>query len=171
MSQVWSEYNHIVNVLNPAEHGASSGPTTDIVDMENYKKCTFIVQTGASAANIPVITVLSGVSNASAATATAFNYRTQIKASDATSSSGDVPGDLTSVGTSGFAMTTSKAGGCYIIEVDAPTVCAATTGTTYYDHVCLDFSTGATAATHFYGVLAVLSEPRYPQAVLDTAIE
>jgi len=167
MSQVWSEVNKIVNVLNPAEHADSSGPTTDIVDMENYKKCTFIVQTGSSAANIPVITVLSGISNASAATATAFYYRTQVKASDCTSASGDIPSALTSIGTSGFAMTTSKTGGCYIIEVDAPTVAAAGTN---YDHVCLKFSTGATHAAHIYGVLAVLSEPRYPQAILDTAI-
>jgi len=167
MSQVWSEYNKIVNVMNPAEHADSSGPTSDIVDMENYKKCTFLVQTGATAANTPIITVLSGVSNASAATATAFNYRTQVKATDCTSSSGDVPSALTAATSAGFTMTTAKVGGCYIIEVDAPTVAAAGTN---YDHICLKFSTGATHAAHIYGVMAVLSEPRYPQAILDTAI-
>ena len=168
MSQVWSEVNKVVNVMNPAEHADSSGGTTDIVNMENYNKCTFIVQTGATAANIPIITVLSGTSNASAATATAFHYRTQIKATDCTSASGDVPSELTSVGTSGFVMTTAKTGGCYIIEVDAPTVAAAGTD---YDHVALKFSTGSSHAAHIYGVLAVLSEPRYPQDVLQTAID
>ena len=51
MSQVFSEINKVVNVLDFMQHAASSGPTSDIVNMESYKKCTFILATGASAAN------------------------------------------------------------------------------------------------------------------------
>ena len=168
MSQVWSEINKVVNVLPAKAHGASTSNDTDIVNMKDYNKCTFIVETGVAAANTPIITVLSGVSNASAATATAFKYRTQVKAADSASSSGDIPSALTDATATGFVMTTNKGGGIYIIEVDAATVAAAGTG---YDHVCLHLSTGAAAAANLYSVLAILSEPRYPQGILATAIE
>jgi len=171
MSQVWSEINKVVNVSVPVEHVASTGYYTDIVNMENYKKCTFILALGASAADSPVITVVTGTSSTAATTAIPFKYRTQVLASDATSASGDVPSALTTTtGTAGFAMSSGKVGGAYMIEVDASDVAAGTTGTTYYDHVALKVSTGATTATHVYGIIAVLSEPRYPQAILDTAI-
>jgi len=168
MSQVFSEINKIVNVLPAKAHGDSTSNTSDIVNMANYKKCTFIVATGASAANTPILTVLAGVSNASAATAIAYKYRTQVKAADSETSSGDVSSVLTDATTAGFTMTTAKAGGVYIIEVDAATVAAAGTA---YDHVCIHASTGVAHAAQLYSIIAVLSEPRYPQAILQTAID
>lgn len=173
MSQVWSEINKVVNVTVPFAHVASTSYTSDIVNMENYKKCTFILASGATAANTPVVTVYTGVSNASSTTAIPFKYRTQVKATDATSASGDVPSALTDATTTGFAIATGKVGGVYIIEVDAADVATGTTAgaATDYDHVALRISTGAAGATHTYGVIAVLSEPRYPQAILQTAID
>jgi len=173
MSQVWSEINKVVNVSVPYAHVASTSYYTDIVNMENYKKCTFILALGASAADSPVITVVTGTSStATITTAIPFKYRTQVLASDATSASGDVPSALTTTtGTAGFAMSSGKVGGVYMIEVDASDVAAGTTGTTYYDHVALKVSTGATSNTHTYSIIAVLSEPRYPQAILQTAID
>ena len=176
MSQLWSEINHIVNVVQPANQSGTTGGTitSDIVNMANYKKLTYIVQTGASAANTPTITVYAGETSTGATTAIAFNYRTQAKTT-CTSSSGDVPSELVTTGTSaGFAITTAITGGCYIIEVDPSTVAAADTTDQTYDHVKLVLTnTGstATAAAQLYGVLAILSEPRYPQDVLVTAID
>ncbi|GAH54156.1 unnamed protein product [marine sediment metagenome] len=176
MSQVWSEINKVVNVSEPAAHaGTTTSYYTDIVNMENYKKCTFILASGSTgAANSPVITVVTGASSTAATTAIAFKYRTQIASTGACSlTGGDVPSVLTTTtGTAGFAISSGKAGGVYIIEVDAADVAAGTTtsAATDYDHVALKISTGATEAAHIYGIIAVLSEPRYPQAILDTAI-
>ena len=174
MSQVWSEINKVVNVVNPASQSSTAAGviTGDIVNLENYKKLTYIVQTGASAANIPTITVYAGETSTGATTEIAYKYRTQVKAADATSASGDVPGVLTDTTGDGFAITTAKAGGVYIIEVDPSTVAAADATDQTYDHVKIVLTNStATVAAQIYGVLAVLSEPRYPQAILQTAID
>lgn len=173
MSQVFSEISKVVNVSGPANHASATGFTTDIVNMENYKKCTFILASGASATNTPKITVYSGVSDSSSTTAIPFKYRTQVKASDAVNASGDVPSALTDATTTGFEITTQKTGGVYIIEVDAAGVAAGTTAgaATNYDHVALTITDGSASATQYYGIIAVLSEPRYPQAILQTAID
>jgi len=175
MSQLWSEINHIVNVIVPVQIAGTTGLATasDIVNMANYKKLTYIVQTGATSANKPTITVYAGETSTGATTAIAFNYRTQIAVADCATSGGDVPSDLVTTGTSaGFAMTANKAGGCYIIEVDPSTVAAADTTDQTYDHVKLVLTNDSSSgAVQLIGVLAILSEPRYPQAVLQTAID
>jgi len=172
MSQVWSEVNKVVNVIPPASQSGTSGETvtSDIVNMENYKKLTFIVQTGTSAANAPVITVYGGETSTGATTAIAYKYRTQCLTTY-TSSSGDTPSALTDADSGGFAMTASIGGGCYIIEVDPSTVAAADATDQTYDHVKLVLTNSDTVTAQVYGVLAILSEPRYPQAVLQTAID
>ena len=166
MSKLWSEENKVVHVLTLAEQ-TDGDHTTDIVDMADYKRLTFLIVTGATAANIPQVTVLAGISNASAATAIIFKYRTQIGAvPDAANS--DVPSALVAAETTGFAVTTGKAGGLYIVEVDVREVAE---GGSQYDHVCLKLTQdGSTHAVHNYCVIAILSEPRYPQEVLKTAI-
>lgn len=164
---VWSEKNKVVNVVDPVDTlGATK--TSDIVNLENYNKCTFLVITGASSANSDdTLTVLAGESNSSCTTAIAFKYRTQIAAATPNTGS-DVPSALTDATTSGFAMTASKKGGVYIIEVDAAVVAAAGTN---FDHCALKL-TESTGNGAFLGtVVAILSEPRYPQAILATAID
>ena len=175
MSNIWSEYNKVVNVMDPANNTGTTGlaNTTDIVHMENYKKCTFIIHTGASAANTPVVTVLAGENNTTATTAIAYKYRTQIAGTGGASGTtgSDVPSALTDATSAGFSMTTAKAGGVYIIEVDPSTAAAADTTDQTYDHVKMTLTNSSTAATQYYGVLAILSEPRYPQAILQIAID
>jgi len=173
MSQVWSEINKVVNVHSPASHVASTSFLTDVVNMENYKKCTFLLMTGASAANTPAVKIYADDSStgttSTGMTAIAFKYRTQIASTGAeTLAGGDVPSALIDATSTGFVLTTAKAGGVYIIDVDASTVAAAGTD---YDHVALAVTTGAAGATALYGITAVLSEPRYPQAILQTAID
>lgn len=167
MSQVWSEINKVVNVIIPVADAFSGSVTSDIVHLENYKKCTFLIATGATNTDTGKVTVGAGATSTGAATAIAFKYRTQVKAANATSSSGDVPSALTDATTTGFLMTASKIGGLYIVEVDPAVVAAAGTA---YDHVALTVtevgSSGVTAC-----VLAILSEPRYPQGILVTAID
>ncbi len=174
MSQVWSEINKVVNAIVPAADPFASNVNSDIINMENYKKCTFIIPTGTTSADAGVVTVKAGMDNTTGcATAISFKYRTQIASTGAhTLAGGDVPSALTDATTTGFAMTAAKSGGLYIIEVDASTVCAGTTAgaASDYDHVCLTV-TESDSAGHPACVLAILSEPRYPQAILQTAID
>lgn len=161
----WSEKNKVVNAVIPVADVFDTAVTSDIVNMENYKKLTFLVITGASAAADGVITVKAGVSNSSCATAITFKYRTQIGAVPPAANS-DVQSELVDATTSGFAMTQSKEGGIYIIEVDAQIVAEAGTD---YDHVSLtvteDSNVPQTAC-----IVAILSDPRYADSVLQTAI-
>ena len=164
MSQVFSEINKIVNAVIPVAAAFNGTVQSDIVHLENYKKCTFIIATGATSTDVGVVTLNAGATSTGAATAIAFKYRTQIAAAPPDAGS-DVSSALTDATSTGFAITASKAGGLYIIEVDPAVVAAAAAG---YDHVALTVtgSTGQTAC-----VIAILSEPRYPQAVLQTAID
>jgi len=165
---VLSEKVKFVNALIPVADAWDANPgVSDIVNMENYRKLTFIVATGATTAVYPTITVLAGNANDSAATAITFKYRTQIAATDCTTAGGDVPSTLTDATVAGFAMTAAKVGGLYIIEVDAAVVAAAGTN---FDHVRLNILQNADTAQTAC-VLAILSEPRYAQDVLATAID
>ena len=176
MSQVWSEINKVVNAIVPSADAFATGvgtiANTDILNMENYKKCTFIIPTGTSSADAGVVTVKAGVSITSCATAIPFKYRTQIASTGAhTRPGGDIPSALEDATATGFAMSVGKSGGLYIIEVDAPTVLAGTTvGAVDYDHVRLTVTENGTSGVNAC-VVAVLSEPRYPQAILQTAID
>ena len=183
MSQVFSEINKIVSVLAPGvqSSGASNGTAvfeTDIVNMKLYKHCTFVMSLGATVAST-VYRVL--VMACPAATGTGlwtpitFNYRTQNSTGTSTTgeSGSDTPSALTAGTSTGVPTTTGYVGGVIIFEVDAPTVCAAgSSGGGDFDHVKLYWaSTADTYAPRACSVIAILSEPRYPQAVLDSAID
>ncbi len=159
MSQVWSEINKVVNADPPASQWGSTGANQcDIVDMESYKKCTFLIMTGATSTGIGAVTVQAGATSTGATTEIAFKYRS--------TTTGDTYGDLTdAVAGTGFNLTVSTANQYHIIEVDAPTVAAAAAN---YDHVALSITNHVTAINAC--VVAVLSEPRYPQGTLGTAI-
>ena len=163
---VWSEKNKVVNVIIPDADFAATGVTSAVVNMENYNKCTFIVATGDTTVANSTITVNAGISTGSCATTIAFKYRTQI-AADVPDAGSDVPSTLETATTAGFEMTASKPGGLYIIEVDAAVVAAAGTA---YDHISLTLTEDNSTAQEGY-VLAILSEPRYAQDVLATAID
>jgi len=161
MSQLWSEINKVVNVLNPAyiTSGASAVKCTDVVNLENYKKCTFLLTFGAAADHVAAVTVNAYSANTTGGSAVAFRYRTQ--------ETSDVQSAATAAAT--FNTTTGSAGATYIVEVDAPTVAAVATD---YDHayMVITNSTGHITA-RYASCVAVLSEPRYPQAILQTAID
>ena len=164
---LWSESNTVVNAIIPVADAWNSNPVvSDIVHMENFNRCTFLIVTGATSTVAPVVTVFAGVSNASCSTAIAFKYRTQIAAVPGAAGS-DVASAITDATTSGFSMTASKAGGIYIIEVDASDVAAAGTN---FDHCAVNIDEDANTAQTGC-VISVLSEPRFPEAVVLTAID
>lgn len=164
---IFSERHKIVNVIIPVADAWNANPVvSDIVHLENYRKCTFLIVTGATSAVTPQVTVFAGVSNAVCATPIVFKYRTQAAVAVPGVGS-DVPSVLTDAAVAGFAMIASIVGSLYIVEVDAAVVAAAGAN---FDHCALNIDENAdTAQTGC--VIAILSEPRYPQDVLVTAID
>ena len=164
MSKLWSEENHVVNAIIPVADAWDSNPVvSDVINVADYKRVTFLIVTGATSAVLPQVTVLAGLSKDSCTTAIIFKYRTQIGAVPPAALS-DVASALIAAGVDGFAMTASKAGGLYIIEVDVREVAEAGA---QFDHVALNIDENAdTAQTGC--VLAILSQPRY--GTLKTAI-
>jgi len=165
----WSERNKVVNVLIPVADAFATGAgvVTDIVHMENYKKCTFIIITGATSIAVQTVRVFAGVSNLVCATPITFKYRTQAAAAVPGVGS-DVPTTLTNATVAGFPTIASVVGGMAIIEVDAAVVAAAGAN---FDHCALDIVDTTAAAAQIGCVIAILSEPRYPQDILQTAID
>jgi len=161
MSYIWSEKNKVVNAIVPVDDTWNGNPQSDIVHMENFKWCTFLIMTGASVDNINTVTVHAGLTSTGATTAIPFRYRSI--------TSGDTYGALTDVAAgSSFAFTASTANQYHIVEVDASDVAAAGTN---YDHCAVTVTEAGSATAQLGCVVAVLSEPRDPQAVLVTAID
>jgi len=164
MSKLWSEENKPIQVLTVVDDFVGGNPTvSDIVNVADFKRCTFIIVTGASVAANGVVTVLAGNANNNCTTPIIFKYRTQTGAvPDAALS--DVMGALIAADVDGFAMTKSKEGGMYIVEVDVREVAEAGTD---FDHVALQIDEDD-AVTQLGCVLCILSQPRYE--TLKTAI-
>lgn len=155
--------HHIVNGLVPQADAFATSATTDYIALRDYRRITFVIHTGDATAGTAdgVITVLAATTAAGAgATAMAFKYRVC-----ASSTSVDTWGDLTAAAATGVAMT---AGDNYIytVEVTAEDVQAALAGA---DFVALKV-TEDTNDPIVAGILAILSEPRYPQETPRTAI-
>lgn len=164
---VFSERHKIVNVIIPVADAWGTNPVvSDIVHLENYRKCTFLIVTGATAAVAPVVTVFAGVSNAVCATPIVFKYRTQA-AVVVPNAGSDVPSVLTDAAVGGFSMIASIVGSLYIVEVDAAVVAAAGAN---FDHCALNIDENVDVPQTGC-VVAILSEPRYPQDILVTAID
>ena len=165
----FSERHKIVNVIIPVADAFTTGAgvVSDIVHMENYRKCTFIIITGIAAAAIQTVRVFAGIDNVTCATPITFKYRTQAAAAVPLAGS-DVPTVLADATIIGFPTITTIGGGMAIVEVDAAVVAAAGAN---FDHCALDLVDTTSAAAQIGCVIAILSEPRYPQDVLATAID
>lgn len=166
---VFSERHKVVNAIIPVANAfvTTTGVTSDIVHLENYKKCTFIIVTGATSVAVQTVRVFAGVSNASCTTPIVFKYRTQ--AAVAVDGQGsDMPTTLADATVAGFPTIASVIGQIAIVEVDAAVVAAAGAN---FDHCALYLKDTTAAAAQTGCVIAILSEPRYPQAILETAID
>lgn len=156
---IFSQYHKVVNVFEPKTDRWNTDAQSDIVSLKNYKHVTFLIMTGASADNTNAVTVQAGISISSCATDIVFKYRKII--------TGDTYGSLTQASTSGFNFTASTANQYSIVEVDAADVAAAGTN---YDCVAVTVTEGGTATAQDGAIVAILSEARYPQEGLVTAI-
>ena len=161
MADIFSEYNKVVNAVPPHADAWSGDVQSDIVHMENFKWCTFLLMTGASADNVNTVVVHAGATSTGAATTIPFRYRSVVAS--------DTYGALTDVAAgSSFAFTATTANQYHIVEVDASDVAAAGTD---YDHCAVTVTEAGSSGAQLACVVAILSQPRDPQAVLVTAID
>lgn len=155
--------HHVVSGLYPVADAFDTSMTTDFISLANHGKITFLVHTGnatGNTANGTVTLLASAVAAGSSTTALAFKYRVC-----ASSTSVDTWGALTDATSSGFSMTAGD-NYLYAVEVTADSVEAQAAGKYFVALKVTESSNDPIVA----GVLGVLSDPRYEQAVQVTAI-
>ena len=157
--------HHIVPAFVPVADAFSGGLTTEAVSLENYRKATLVVLTGAiEGANSNLVTIeASDDASGSNTTAMAFRYRAQQY-----STTVDTWGSLTAATSSGynFASNNAVANAVWFAEVLAEEVEAAQAGATFVRAVIAETADKTCTA----GGLWILSGPRYMQSVPLTAI-
>lgn len=149
---------HVVNAL-PAEAAMddlfNGNATTDIVNLSNYDKVTWILQKGAGATGSAVITVEScDTVVPGTSTAIAFDYQV--------CTSGDTFGDTTAATSAGF-TTTVGADQVYLVEVNSSEL----SGTDKYVRMVATESANDPVSGC---ITCVLSGARFTHEVPQTAI-
>ena len=139
----------------------NAGFSADSINMAKYNHCTILIIGDASLAGAAVITLMAGATDGAETAAMTFTYR--YASGDIGSASSDVYG---AAATSASLTTTvaSMDSRCTIIEFDAQDLVVAGVS---YQYATLVVSAAGTAGT--CDVVAILSEPRYAEAIMDTA--
>lgn len=158
MPQKLLQYVHPVKGLDAVADAFSGTVYSDVVNVKNYRTCTFIVHKAVGATGTSTITVLAGSDAAdppTASTAIPFRYKAM--------TSTDIEGALTDATTSGFA-TTAGSSQLYLIEVDCDEL-----GDTGYSYLCLK-AVEVVDSPVLGGIIILLSGARFAQDVPATAI-
>lgn len=135
--------------------------TSTYFNISNFKQTTFIYHKAVGTTGTATITVLGATSTAGAgATAVPFRYRA--------STTLDTWGAITTATSAGF-TTTAGSNQLYEIIVDNDVFGGNSTSGTAMSYVALQ-SVEVVASAVLGGVLAYLSQPRYPEATQSTAL-
>lgn len=149
-------FPHLIKGLDPVADAFSGTVYSDIVSMKNHNHAQFIIVKGVGATGTSTITV-EACSNVSAGAVSAVPFSYQAI------TSGDTAGALTDVTSAGFA-TTAGSSQLYIIYVDGEALSASG-----YEYVRLKAAEVVDSPV-LGGILINLLDPRYDEAVQDTAI-
>ena len=139
----------------------NAGFTSDSIDMSKYNHACVIIIGDSSLAGNAVITVNAGNTAGSEAAAMTFTYR--YASGDVGSSSSDVFGTA-ATSASLTTTATSMDSRCTLIEFEAADL---NVSNTQYRYASVTVSAAGTAGT--CDIVAILSEPRYAEAIMDTA--
>lgn len=152
---IFTEENMVVPALYPNADLYAADPATDVVNMKLYDHVTFILTEGEGGTGTVKIQVEECTSAAGAGnTAIAFNYRV--------ATTPDTWGALTASAATGY-TTTAGANKQVAVEIDAAEL---SDGSPYVRLQLTEVADDPCDA----GVIAILSKPRFPQAVLDTSL-
>ena len=156
MPKVLSEYVHFVKGLDPVADAFASTVRSDVVNMKNFSRATFIVYKGVGATGTSTITV-DACDDVVPTNTTAIPFRYRAI------TSGDTPGTLTDATTSGF-VTTAGSSQLYVIEVEADQL-----GDTGYGYLSLKMVESVDSPV--VGSITIqLHGPRFAQTTMATAI-
>ena len=140
----------------------ADGFTSDSIDMSKYNHACVIIIGDASVAGNGIITVLAGNTAGSEAAAVSFSYRTS--GANVGSASSDVFSASSAPAATWTTTAATMASQVSLIEFDAADLNVS--GTQYrYANVTVD----ATGSAGTVDIVAILSEPRYSEAIMDTA--
>jgi len=152
--------HHLVNVGNSnfvasAADIFNGDPATDVVNMKDWNRATFVIQKTAGIVGTATITIESCDDMVpTTTTAIPFKYRK--------ATSGDTFGEWTDATASGF-TTTAGADQIYEISVTSSDL----NGTDHY--VRLQTAVSVVGAVGG-GIVAILTEPRYAKSIPDTVL-
>jgi hypothetical protein len=157
MSSRWSERNHVVKGLDPVADAFDSTVYSDVVSMKGHNSVAFIVYKGVGTTGTSTLTVEACDDFVPTnVTAVAFRYRRCANTADA-------QGALTAAASTGF-TTTAGSSEIYVIEVLAEDL--ASSG---YGNVRLK-AVEVVNSPVLGGILIVMGEPTYAQAIQPTVI-
>lgn len=155
--------HHKVAGIYPVADFINVTGTTDIINMRDYRRATFCIDTGVSTGGTSnaIITILVNTTNTTVG-AVAIPFRYKVCASSTTV---DAWGASANATTAGFSMTAGS-NYKYICEVNAEEVLAALPGATWIYLLLTEVTNDPIVG----GVDIILSEPRFPQPVPLTVI-
>jgi len=161
-SNRFSESHGIVPIAVSTTGDYNAGFTGDSVNMSKFNHYTLIIVGDANVAGNGVLTIYGGATDAATTAAATFTYR--YSSGDAGSASSDVLG--TAATSAALTITgASLASRMLICELDAEDLNISGTQYQYVTPVLSDAGTGG-----YVTMVAILSEPRYAKAVMDTAV-
>ena len=139
----------------------NAGFDSDSVDMSKYNHCTILIEGDATLAGNAVLTLYGGATAGVKTAAATFSYR--YSGADIGSANSDVLG---AVATSAALTTTATSMDSRVTVIEFEAADLNISGT-QYRYATLEVSAAGTAGT--CDIIAILSEPRYMEAVMDTA--
>lgn len=153
--------SHVVPVLYPVADAFAGGVTGDVIAMRHYGRVTFLVFTGAiEDAGISNLVTIEACDDVTPSNTVAMAFRSRVQLSSTTV---DAWGALTARAATGnnFALANPVANAVWMCEVTADEIEAAAAG---YGFVRIKIAETANK-TITACAIAILSEPRYPQAI------
>lgn len=150
---------HAIKGLDPVADAFDNAatPASDVVNMKNWKNCLFTIHYGVGLTGTQTLTVEACDDAVPTNTvAIPFHYRQTL--------SGDTPGAITAASASGF---TTTAGSSKIVEIEIESQALAASG---YNYVRLKQTAEPVNSPCLAGILVQLYNPRFAQAVADSAI-
>ena len=107
---------HVVKAITPSADVYNGNPTSDVINMQNFKKAVFVLHQKSSTSNTGTASVKpQAVENVSGSSAEDLPF----KYSKMTTGASDVMGAITAVAAGSTFTTTANEDTAFVIEVDA----------------------------------------------------
>jgi len=160
--------HHIVTGIVPVADAFAGGVSSDVINLKNYGRCTFVIQTGAiqdgCVSNLVTVDACDDAA-ASNTTAMPFYHRSQ-RWSTTNDIWADVTPQLATASGYNFTVNHAVANAIHIVDITGEMVEQAAPG---YEFARLTIAETANK-TITAGVLVILSRPRFTQDLPLTAI-